>query len=76
MEIQIVQAKTSKPVVTLTEQFGPETTIGEVKKAIGRAKPRFRDINRQELRQEVKGKGLKDEDSFGKLGLTEKSFVL
>ncbi len=76
MEIQIVQAKTNKPVVTLTDQFGPETTIGEVKKAIGKAKPRFGDINRQELRQEAKGKGLKDEDTFGKLGLTEKSFVL
>ena len=76
MEIQIVQAKTSKPVVSLTDHFGPETTIGEVKEAIGRAKPRFQDINRQELRQEARGKGLKDEDSLGKLGLTEKSLVL
>merc|ERR1740123_753923 len=28
------------------------------------------------MRQEAKGKGLKDEESFGKLGLTEKSLVL
>merc|ERR1719384_1238672 len=76
MEIQIVQAKTNKPVVTLTDQFGPETTIGEVKKAIGKAKPRFQDINRQELRAEAKGKGLKDEETLEKLGLTDKSLVL
>ena len=61
MEIQIVQAKTSKPVVTLNGQFGSETTIGEIKKAIGSAKQKFKDINRQEVRAEAKGKGLKDE---------------
>jgi len=76
MEIQIVQAKTSKPVVTLNGQFGSETTIGEIKKAIGAAKQKFKDINRQEVRAEPKGKGLKDEDTLGNLGLTDKNLVL
>jgi len=76
MEIQIVQAKTSKPVVTLSGQYGSETTIGEIKKAIGAAKQKFKDINRQEVRAEAKGKGLKDEDTLGNLGLTDKNLVL
>jgi len=76
MEIQIVQAKTSKPVVTLNGQFGSDTTIGEIKKAIGAAKQKFKDINRQEVRAEAKGKGLKDEETLGNLGLTDKNLVL
>jgi len=76
MEIQIVQAKTSKPVVTLSGQYGSETTIGEIKKAIGAAKQKFKDINRQEVRAEAKGKGLKDEDTLGNLGVTDKNLVL
>ena len=76
MEIQVLHAKTSKAVATLSGQFGPDTTVGEIKKAIGAAKPKFKDINRQELRAEAKGKGLKDEETLEKLGLTDKSLVL
>ena len=72
----MLHAKTGKAVATLSGQFGPDTTVGEIKKAIGAAKPKFKDINRQELRAEAKGKGLKDEETLEKLGLTDKSLVL
>jgi len=76
MEIKILQAKTNKPVVTLNINFNNETTIGDIKNAIGAAKAKFKDINRQELRAETKGKGLKDDETLGKLGLTEDSITL
>merc|ERR1711892_600730 len=58
MELEIVNAKSSKPVVTLAAQ--PSTsTVWDLKRAIGSAKPKYADINRQELRQEAKGKPLK-----------------
>merc|ERR1711892_332476 len=66
MELEIVNAKSSKPVVTLAAQ--PSTsTIGDLKRAIGSAKPKYADINRQELRQEAKGKPLKDESTLESL---------
>ena len=76
MEIKILQAKTNKHVVTLNINFNNETTIGDIKNAIGAAKAKFKDINRQELRAETKGKGLKDDETLGKLGLTEDSITL
>merc|ERR1711892_104715 len=70
MELEIVNAKSSKPVVTLAAQ--PSTsTIGDLKRAIGSVKPKYADTNRQELRQEAKGKPLKDESTLESLGITE-----
>ena len=69
MELEILQARTGRPVVTLTGQPG-SATVGEIKKNIGRSKRKFADINRQELRAEAKGKGLKDDASLESLGLT------
>jgi len=76
MEVQIVQAKTNKPVVTLPGSFSADDTVGDIKRAIGAAKTRFQDVNRQELRAESKGKGLKDEETLGSLGLTDGSVTL
>eukprot|EP00091_Calanus_sinicus_P025489 TRINITY_DN9754_c0_g1_i1.p1 TRINITY_DN9754_c0_g1~~TRINITY_DN9754_c0_g1_i1.p1 ORF type:complete len:223 (-),score=52.49 TRINITY_DN9754_c0_g1_i1:300-968(-) len=70
MELEIVNAKSSKPVVTLAAQPS-SSTIGDLKKAIGSAKPKYKDVNRQELRQEAKGKPLKDEATLESLGITE-----
>ena len=68
MELEILQARTGRPVVTLTGQPG-SATVGEIKKSIGRSKKKFADVNRQELRAEAKGKGLKDDASLESLGL-------
>merc|ERR1712179_93954 len=70
MELEIVHAKTSKPVVTLADQQ-TATTVGDLKKAIARAKPKYQDVNRQELRLEAKGKFLKDEETLESLGINE-----
>jgi len=70
MELEIVHAKTSKPVVTLADQQST-TTVGDLKKAIARAKPKYQDVNRQELRLEAKGKFLKDEETLESLGINE-----
>ena len=40
-----------------------------VKEAIGNVKRQYRDINRQELRSEPKGKALKDDTTLAELGL-------
>lgn len=76
MEIEIAQAKTNKPVAKLPGSFSADITVGEIKKAIGTAKPKFKDINRQELRAESKGKGLKDNETLGSLGLTGGTITL
>jgi len=68
MELEIVYAKSSKPLVTLLGQK-EEYTIEDVKRNIAAKILKFRDINRQELRLEPKGKALKDEDSLASLGL-------
>jgi len=70
MELEIVNAKSSKPVVTLAAQPS-SSTVGDLKRAIGSAKPKYKDVNRQELRQEAKGKPLKDEATLESLGITE-----
>jgi len=70
MELEIVNAKSRKPVVTLAAQPS-SSTVGDLKRAIGSAKPKYKDVNRQELRQEAKGKPLKDEATLESLGITE-----
>jgi very-long-chain enoyl-CoA reductase len=68
MDLEIVHAKSNKPLVTIPDQC-PEYTVQDVKKNIAGKKPKYRDINRQELRLEPRGKPLKDEESLASLGL-------
>jgi len=68
MDLAIVKAKSNKNVVTLSGQQ-EDSTIKDVKKSVGANKPKYKDINRQELRKEPKGKALKDEDTLQSLGL-------
>ena len=68
MEIEILSCRTSKPLARLTGQPG-SATIGEIKKCVGRTNAKFADVNRQELRAEAKGKGLKDEATLESVGL-------
>lgn len=72
MGLEIVTARGSKPVVTLTAQPA-SSTIGDLKRAIGSAKPKYKDVNRQELRMEAKGKFVKDEATLESLGITDGS---
>jgi len=44
--------------------------VGEVKKRIGQQKRHLSDVNRQELRQEPRGKALKDEQTLADLGVS------
>eukprot|EP00088_Acartia_fossae_P047431 TRINITY_DN5141_c0_g1_i1.p1 TRINITY_DN5141_c0_g1~~TRINITY_DN5141_c0_g1_i1.p1 ORF type:complete len:302 (-),score=51.11 TRINITY_DN5141_c0_g1_i1:7-912(-) len=68
MDLEIVHARSNKPLVSLNDQV-ETNTIGEIKKSIACKKAKYRDVNRQELRLEPKGKALKDEDTLGALGL-------
>jgi len=68
MDLEIVHAKSNKPLVTIQDQLG-EYTIGELKKTLAGKKPKYRDINRQELRLEPRGKPLKDADTLDSLGI-------
>lgn len=68
MDIEIVHAKSNKPLVSLHEQAS-SATIGEVKKTIASKKSKYKDINRQELRQEPRGKCLKDDVTLEELGI-------
>jgi len=68
MDLEIVYAKSNKPLVTIPDQL-PESTVLDVKKCIASKKPKYRDINRQEIRLEPRGKPLKDEDTLSSLGL-------
>ena len=74
MDLKIVHARSNKPLVTLQDQL--ETfTVGELKKNIASKKPKYRDINRQELRPEPKGKPLKDELNLQQLELKTGAIV-
>jgi hypothetical protein len=53
MDLEIVHAKSNKPLVTVPDQLA-EYTVGELKRTIASKKPKYRDINRQELRLEPK----------------------
>ena len=58
MDLEIVHAKSNKPLVTIQDQVNPpinmfycgfqlgEYTIGELKKTLAGKKPKYRDINR------------------------------
>jgi len=68
MEIEVCHAKSNRHLVSLSE-LSSKSTIKDVKEAIGLAKRKYADINRQEIRLEPKGKFLKDEETLEGLGL-------
>lgn len=68
MELEIVHARSNKPLVSLTEQ-ADTASVGDLKRAIAAKKSKYRDVNRQELRIQPKGKALKDEETLKSLGL-------
>jgi len=68
MDIEIVHAKSNKPLVSLNDVI-ESSTVGEIKKSIAARKAKFRDVNRQELRLEPKGKALKDDEKLSSLGV-------
>ena len=74
IELEIVHAKSNKPVVSLPDIL-TTFTVRELKKSIAGKKPKYTDINRQELRLEPKGKPLKDEHTLEELGLKSGAIV-
>lgn len=68
MDLEIVHARSNKPLVTVNDQL-ETATVRDLKKAIAGKKAKYGDINRQELRLEPKGKALRDEDTLQALGL-------
>jgi len=74
IELEIVHAKSNKPVVSLPDIL-TTFTVRELKKSIAGKKPKYTDINRQELRLEPKGKPLKDDQTLGELGLKSGAIV-
>ena len=74
MDLEIVHARSNKPLVTLPDQLETFTVL-QLKKNIAGKKPKYRDINRQELRLEPKGKPLKDEQTLQELELKTGAIV-
>jgi len=74
LQLEIVHAKSNKPLVTLFDVLD-SLTVAELKKLISSKKPKYRDVNRQELRLEPKGKPLKNEDLLKNLSLKNGSIL-
>jgi len=74
MDFEIVHAKSNQPLVSLQDLL-ESGTVGDIKSAIAAKKPKYRDIHRQELRLEPKGKPLKDEDTIKALGLNTGALI-
>ena len=74
LQLEIVNAKSNKPLVTVYDVLDT-FTVEELKKQIASKKPKYRDINRLELRLEPKGKPLKDEVTLRELGVKNESIV-
>ena len=74
LQLEIVHAKSNKPLVTLYDILD-SFTIQELKKNIAGKKGKYRDTNRQELRLEPKGKPLKDDTTLKELGLKNGAIV-
>ena len=73
LQIEVCHAKSNRHLASLSE-ISSKSTIKDVKEAIGLAKRKYADINRQELRLEPKGKFLKDEVTLEDLGLNTGEF--
>jgi len=74
MDLEIVTARSNKPLLSLPDLLG-SLTVAELKRNIASRKPKYRDVNRQELRMEPKGKPLKDEQTLAELGLKTGAIV-
>ena len=48
MDIEIVHAKSNKPLVSLNDVI-ESSTVGEIKKSIAARKAKFRDVNRNQF---------------------------
>lgn len=68
MELEIVHARSNRPLVTLHDVSG-SSTVKDLKDMIGREKRKYGDVNRQEIRLEPRGKFLKDETTVRELDL-------
>lgn len=66
MELEIVHAKSNRPVASL-EEVPLNGTVEDVKKAIALQKKKYADLNRQELRLQPGGKALKDDEKLASL---------
>ncbi|KAG7203026.1 hypothetical protein KM043_010151 [Ampulex compressa] len=66
MEIEIVAAKTSKPIATVNVKSN--TTVEEIKQQLQKLK-KAQNIHRQSLRLEAKGKAISDSETVKSLGL-------
>ena len=74
LQLEIVHAKSNKPLVTAYDVLDT-FTVQELKKYIAGKKSKYKDINRQELRLEPKGKPLKDEVTLKELGIKNESII-
>ena len=74
LQLEVVHAKSNKPLVTLYDILDT-FTVEELKKNIASKKSKYRDLNRQELRLEPKGKPLKDELTLKEVGLNNGAMV-
>ena len=74
LQLEIVHAKSNKPLVTVYDVLDT-FTVQELKKYIASKKSKYKDINRQELRLEPKGKPLKDELTLKELGIKNESII-
>ena len=74
IELEIVHAKSNKPLVTLLDILD-SFTVRALKNSIAGKKPKYKDINSQELRLEPKGKPLKDDQTLAELGLKSGAIV-
>jgi len=74
MDLEIVHARSNKPLVTVHDQLD-EITVHQLKKNIASKKPKYRDVNRQELRLEPKGKALSDDQTLKELDLKNGAIV-
>jgi len=74
LQLEVVHAKSNKPLVTLYDILDT-FTVEELKKNIASKKSKYRDLNRQELRLEPKGKPLNDDLTLKEVGLKNGAMV-
>uniref|UniRef100_A0A0K2TWN1 very-long-chain enoyl-CoA reductase n=1 Tax=Lepeophtheirus salmonis TaxID=72036 RepID=A0A0K2TWN1_LEPSM len=74
MQVEIVHARSNKPLTSLKD-IETSNSVLDLKKAIARENKKFKDVNRQELRLEPKGKFLKDDEILSNLGINDGSML-
>nr|ACO10552.1 Synaptic glycoprotein SC2 [Caligus rogercresseyi] len=70
MQLEVVHARSNKPLTSLKE-VDESCTVLDLKKSIAKEIRKFKDVNRQELRLEPKGKFLKDDAVVSGLDLQD-----